>query len=168
MLNGTLHISSVIVLDGWLVGQMSLSGSETNIFSSHSINYDAAWMDNGRLSVNVIEWLSYIICDVLLNPAYTVTISVNAMLVNAAASLEAPETRMMTQTVLSTYFLWHQVTSMNAFSGNVAHYFIYFASAAVTVDSSHMTESLSASWSRFSPPSTFVNVAHWYTIMQHS
>jgi len=96
----------------------------------------------------------------LLNPAYAVTISVNAMLVNAAALLEALETQMMTQTVLSTYFLWHQVTCMNAFSGNVAHYFIYFASAAVTVDSSHMTESLSASWSRFSPPSTFVNVAH--------
>jgi len=37
--------------------------------------------------------------------------------------------------------------------------FIYFASAAVAVDSSHrpMTASSSASWSRFSPPSNFVN-----------
>ena len=35
--------------------------------------------------------------------------------------------------------------------------FIYFASAAVVVDSSHMTASSSASWSRFSPPSNFVN-----------
>jgi len=34
---------------------------------------------------------------------------------------------------------------------------IYFASAAVAVDSSHMTASSSASWSRFSPPSDFVN-----------
>ena len=48
--------------------------------------------------------------------------------------------------------------------------FIYFASAAVAVDSSHMTASSSASWSRFSPPSNFVNghmstmwfmVCHW-------
>ena len=35
--------------------------------------------------------------------------------------------------------------------------FIYFASAAVTVDSRHITASLSASWSRFSPPADFVN-----------
>ena len=34
---------------------------------------------------------------------------------------------------------------------------VHFASAAVTVDSSHMTASSSASWSRFSPPSNFVN-----------
>jgi len=47
---------------------------------------------------------------------------------------------------------------------------IYFASAAVAVDSGHMTASSSASWSRFSPPSNFVNgrlstmwfmVCHW-------
>jgi len=36
-------------------------------------------------------------------------------------------------------------------------FFYYFASAAVAVDSSHMTVSSSASWSRFSPPSNFVN-----------
>jgi len=36
------------------------------------------------------------------------------------------------------------------------HYY-YFTSAAVAVDSSHMTASLSTSWSRFSPPSNFVN-----------
>ena len=35
--------------------------------------------------------------------------------------------------------------------------FIYFASSAVAVDSSHMTALSSASWSRFSPPSNFVN-----------
>jgi len=34
---------------------------------------------------------------------------------------------------------------------------LYFATAAVAVDSSHMTASSSASWSRFSPPSNFVN-----------
>ena len=34
--------------------------------------------------------------------------------------------------------------------------YYYFASAAVSVDSSHMTASSSASWSRFSPPSNFV------------
>ena len=48
--------------------------------------------------------------------------------------------------------------------------FIYFASAAVAVDSSRMTASSSASWSRFSPPSNFINghvstmlfmVGHW-------
>jgi len=33
----------------------------------------------------------------------------------------------------------------------------YFVSAAVTVDSSHMTVSSSALWSRFSPSSNFVN-----------
>ena len=35
--------------------------------------------------------------------------------------------------------------------------YYYFASAAVAVDSSHMTASSSTSWSRFSPPSNFVN-----------
>ena len=39
----------------------------------------------------------------------------------------------------------------------VIHLFIYFASAAVAVDSSHMTLSSSTLWSRFSPPSNFVN-----------
>jgi len=34
---------------------------------------------------------------------------------------------------------------------------IHFANAAVAVDSSHMTVSSSTSWSRFSPPSNFVN-----------
>ena len=34
---------------------------------------------------------------------------------------------------------------------------IYFASAAVAVNSTHMTASSSALWSRFSPPSNFVN-----------
>ena len=34
---------------------------------------------------------------------------------------------------------------------------VYFASAAVAVHSSQMTASSSASWSRFSPPSNFVN-----------
>jgi len=38
-----------------------------------------------------------------------------------------------------------------------SYFIIYFASAAVTVGSSHMTVSSSASWSRFSPPSNFVN-----------
>ena len=38
------------------------------------------------------------------------------------------------------------------------HYgIIYFASAAVAVDPSNMTASSSASWSRFRPPSNFVN-----------
>ena len=36
-------------------------------------------------------------------------------------------------------------------------YFIYLASAAVAVDSSHMTASSSASWSRLSTPSNFVS-----------
>jgi len=35
--------------------------------------------------------------------------------------------------------------------------FIYFTSAAVAVDSSHMTASSSTWWSIFSPPSNFVN-----------
>ena len=40
-----------------------------------------------------------------------------------------------------------------------SRFIIYFATAAVAVDSSHtcMTASSSASWSRFSPPSDFVN-----------
>jgi len=33
----------------------------------------------------------------------------------------------------------------------------YFTSAAVAVDSSHITVSSSTSWSRFSPPLNFVN-----------
>jgi len=35
--------------------------------------------------------------------------------------------------------------------------FVFFASAAVAADSSRITASSSASWSRFSPPSDFVN-----------
>ena len=35
--------------------------------------------------------------------------------------------------------------------------YYYFASVAVAVDSNHMTASSSASWSRFCPPSNFVN-----------
>jgi len=38
-----------------------------------------------------------------------------------------------------------------------SHYYYYFESAAVAVDSSHITVSSSASWSRFSPPSNFIN-----------
>ena len=37
------------------------------------------------------------------------------------------------------------------------YFLIYFASAAVAVDSSHMTASSSAFWSRSSPPSDFVS-----------
>ena len=43
----------------------------------------------------------------------------------------------------------------------------YFASAAVTVDSSHITASSSAPWSRFSSPSNFVNghvPTMWFTV----
>jgi len=47
-----------------------------------------------------------------------------------------------------------QVTTLGKL---LTHRFIYFASAAVAIDSSHMTASSSASWSRFSPPSDFVN-----------
>jgi len=43
-------------------------------------------------------------------------------------------------------------TSVNNFSG-----YYYFASAAVAVDSCHMTASSSASWNVFSPPLNFVN-----------
>jgi len=45
--------------------------------------------------------------------------------------------------------------------------FIYFASAAVAVDPSHMTASSFASWSRFSPPSNFGNghvSTMWYMV----
>ena len=42
-------------------------------------------------------------------------------------------------------------------SGVRAICYYYFASAAVTVNSSHMTVSSFASWSRFSPTSNFVN-----------
>jgi len=47
---------------------------------------------------------------------------------------------------------------------------LYFASAVVSIDSSHLTTSSSALWSRFSPPSNFVDghvstmwfiVCHW-------
>ena len=40
--------------------------------------------------------------------------------------------------------------------GDLVIYY-YFASAAVDVDSSHMTASSSVLWSRYSPPSKFVN-----------
>ena len=43
----------------------------------------------------------------------------------------------------------------------------YLASVAIAVDSSHMTASSSASWSRFSPPSNFVNghvSAMWFMV----
>jgi len=40
---------------------------------------------------------------------------------------------------------------------SVTHNYYYFASAAVAADSSRTTASSSTSWSRFSPPSNFVN-----------
>ena len=43
----------------------------------------------------------------------------------------------------------------------------HFASAAVAVDSSHMSASSSTSWSRFSPPSNFVNglvLTMWFMV----
>jgi len=50
--------------------------------------------------------------------------------------------------------------------------YYYFVSAAVAVDSSHMTASSSASWSRFSPLSNFVNghmsVAYWHQTLEVS
>jgi len=51
----------------------------------------------------------------------------------------------------------------------------YFASAAVAVDSSHMSAFSSASWSKFSPSTNFVNghvstmwfkVCHWASLSQ--
>jgi len=49
------------------------------------------------------------------------------------------------------------------------YYFRYYASAAVAVDSSHTTASSSASWTRFSPPSNYVNghkstMSHFWSI----
>jgi len=47
------------------------------------------------------------------------------------------------------------------------NYYYYFASAAVTVDSSHITASSSASWSGFCLPSNFVNrhvSAMWFMV----
>ena len=50
--------------------------------------------------------------------------------------------------------------------------YYYFVSAAVAVDSSHMTASSSASWSRFSPLSNFVNghmsVTYWHQTLEVS
>jgi len=46
-------------------------------------------------------------------------------------------------------------------------YIIYFAIAAVAVDSTHMTASSPASWSRFNPPSNFVDghvSTMWFTV----
>ena len=45
--------------------------------------------------------------------------------------------------------------------------FIYFASAAVTVESSHITTSSAALWSKFNPPSNVVNghlSTMWFTV----
>jgi len=42
-------------------------------------------------------------------------------------------------------------------SSNNFSFIVYFTSAAVAVDSSHMTASSSASWSGFSLSSNFVN-----------
>jgi len=54
--------------------------------------------------------------------------------------------------VCNRFFTVAQLASTHQRNG-----FIYFENAAVAVDSSHMTASSSASWSRFSPPSNFVN-----------
>jgi len=78
------------------------------------------------------------------------------------------------QTCLS--ILLQRVTSLHSFEPLIltsrlnSYDFFYFVSAAVAVESSHMTAPSSASWSRFSPPSNFVNgqvltmwfmVCHW-------
>ena len=46
--------------------------------------------------------------------------------------------------------------------------YYYFASAAVAVDSSHMTALSSSSFSRFNPPSNFVNVLTVWFMVCHS
>ena len=56
--------------------------------------------------------------------------------------------------------LWCCTNRPSLFPGQRSY---YFPSAAVGVDSSHMTASSSASWSRFSPPSNFVN-GHMSTV----
>jgi len=68
----------------------------------------------------------------------------------------------MSHTVLPPTVLGHTVhhqLSLSTALLSPALYSIiyYFASAAVAVDSSHMTASSSSSWSRFSLPSNFVN-----------
>jgi len=60
------------------------------------------------------------------------------------------------------FLCWHHGFIADFFYGGVAgieqpQLHDYFVSAAVAVDSSHMTALSSASWSRFSPPSNFVN-----------
>ena len=56
--------------------------------------------------------------------------------------------------------LWCCTNRPSLFPGQRSY---YFPSAAVGVDSSHMTASSSASWSSFSPPSNFVN-GHMSTV----
>ena len=51
--------------------------------------------------------------------------------------------------------LWQERMSLSSRVNN--YYYYCFASAAVDVDSSHVTASSSALWSRFSPPSNLVN-----------
>ena len=59
--------------------------------------------------------------------------------------------------LLKPHLLSSRVHNSGCAPVNTSNYYYYFASAAVTVDSSHMTASSSASWSRFTPRSNFVN-----------
>jgi len=61
-------------------------------------------------------------------------------------STKNQEIQILLTTLSSLWTLW-----------DVLDYYYYFIHAAVAVDSSYMTASSSASWSRFSPHSNFVN-----------
>ena len=54
--------------------------------------------------------------------------------------------------------LWAYISMLVSNFKNAQILLLFFhTSAAVAVDSSHINASSSASWSRFSPPSSFVN-----------
>jgi len=85
----------------------------------------------------------------------------------AAAAAVGGAGRLAAQAVSPTaalgYYLLpgYQAPYSTGTSSKVTH---YYASAAVTVDSSHMIASSSASWSRFSPTSNFVNFVYMLTM----
>jgi len=98
-------------------------------------------------------------------------------LVVAEFDILSVECRVINQSQRNVHFLSGKqlialLASMAEYDQCLAHLLlskiIYYTSAAVAVDSSHMTASSSASWSGFSPPLNFVNgqtSTMWFVIV---
>ena len=113
-----------------------------------------------------VAWLGCIhrVCVLVTEIDLSVVSDIARGRLNSSAALHRRAVRPPRQRPLTQYQAYSSRTTSRDLMqvwvtvlGISAGYIYYFASAAVAVDYSRMTASSSASWSRFSPPSNFVN-----------